>query len=82
MPTIPTRLGRPRPAETINRDEAIHTLLANTGPRTRNQLAKQLHLPPSIVYLALDRLRRAGRIRQCVRDGVILWAIADGTPCP
>ncbi|MDJ1137939.1 helix-turn-helix domain-containing protein [Streptomyces iconiensis] len=75
------RRGRPRPSETISRDDRIYTLLAD-GPLSRNELAAATGLEKSIVYLALARLRTAGRIRQCVRDGVIVWAHADGTPCP
>jgi hypothetical protein len=77
----PPRRGRPRPTTTIERDENIHALLADK-PRTRNNLAEETGLRPSLVYLALDRLRTAGRIRQCIQDGSIIWAIADGTPCP
>jgi DNA-binding CsgD family transcriptional regulator len=80
--TAPTpRRGRPRPANTIARDEEIYALLAD-GPRSRNSIATQLGLEKSLVYLALDRLRHTGRIRQCIQDSAIVWAIADGTPCP
>lgn len=78
--TTPRR-GRPRPADVVARDERIYRLLT-TGPRSRNRLADETGLRPSLVYLALDRLRTNGRIRQCIRDGSIVWAIADGTPCP
>lgn len=83
MPVSQTRnpIGRPRPSETVARDETIHQLLAER-PRTRNELAAATGLQPSIVYLALDRLRNAGRIRQCIQDGCIVWAVNDGTPCP
>lgn len=73
--------GRPRPQTTIDRDEEIYRLLAGK-PSTRNQLADTLSLAPSIVYLSLDRLRRAGRIRQCIQNGTITWTAQDGTPCP
>lgn len=81
MHQAPPRRGRPRPTTTIERDEHIHALLADK-PRTRNQLAHETGLTPSLVYLALDRLRTAGRIRQCIHNGNIIWAINDGTPCP
>lgn len=77
----PTTRGRPRSPDTIARDEHIYGLLAD-GPRSRNQLAEQTGLEKSIVYLALDRLRQADRIRQCVRAGTIVWGHADGAPCP
>jgi hypothetical protein len=78
--TAPRR-GRPRPAETIERDEHIHRLLID-GALSRGQLAQQTGLTADLVALALGRLRRAGRVRQCLQDGVIVWSIADGTPCP
>lgn len=79
--TTAPRRGRPRPPAVIARDEEIHQLLT-AGPRSRNQIAEETGLEKSIAYLALDRLRRAGRIRQCLQDSVIVWTINDGTPCP
>jgi len=78
--TVPRR-GRPRPAETIERDETIHQLLTE-GSRSRGQLAQETGLTTDLVALALGRLRRANRVRQCLQDGVIVWSVADGTPCP
>ncbi|MFJ8049789.1 hypothetical protein [Streptomyces luteogriseus] len=74
------RRGRPRPAETIERDERIYTILVS-GPRSRGQLAQETDLTTDLVHLALSRLRRAGRVRQCLSGGVIVWSVADGTPC-
>jgi len=34
------------------------------------------------VQLCVQRLKRQGRIRTCAVDGVIVWSIADNTPCP
>jgi len=82
MPIPPpqqARRGRPRPAETIERDETVFALLAD-GPRTRNQLAETLGLERSVVYLSLDRLHRAGRIAQCAHRGGIAWVQA-GADC-
>ncbi len=73
--------GRPRPAETIERDERIHQLLAD-GALSRGQIAQHTGLTTDLVALALGRLRRADRVRRCLRDGVIVWSVADGTPCP
>jgi len=73
--------GRPRPAETIDRDERIHTLLAS-GARSRGQIAQETGLTTDLVRLALRRLRRDGRVRQCLRDGVVVWSLDDDTPCP
>ena len=77
--TAPRR-GRPRPAETIERDERIHELLA-AGSMSRGQLAADTGLTADLVALALGRLRRDGRVRQCLDGGVIVWSVADGTPC-
>ncbi|MFF7870488.1 hypothetical protein ACFZCT_29015 [Streptomyces qaidamensis] len=80
MQTAPRR-GRPRPAEIIERDERIYTLLTG-GPRSRGQLAQETGLTTDLVHLALGRLRRAGRIRQCLNGGVIVWSVVDGASCP
>lgn len=77
--TAPRR-GRPRPVETIERDERIYQLLAE-GAQSRGQLAQETGLTTDLVALALGRLRRAGRIRQCLQGGVIVWSAAS-TPCP
>lgn len=82
MHEVPTRRGRPRPSAVIARDEQIYELLTQ-GPRTRNQIAAETGLTPSLAYLAIDRLRRAGRIRPCCDDNAaIIWTIRDGAPCP
>jgi hypothetical protein len=76
------RRGRPRPAETIERDNHLYTLLTN-GARSRGQLAQETGLTTDLVALALGRLHRAGRTRRCLgENGVIMWSVADGTPCP
>lgn len=78
--TVPRR-GRPRPIETIERDERIYELLAAES-MSRGQLAQETSLTTDLVALALGRLRRDGRVRQCLDGGVIVWSVADGTPCP
>ena len=78
--TAPRR-GRPRPAETIERDERIYELLA-AGSMSRGDIAQETCLTTDLVALALGRLRRDGRVRQCLDGGVIVWSVADGTPCP
>jgi predicted ArsR family transcriptional regulator len=76
------RRGRPRPAESINRDHQILTRLKEAGPRTRNQLADDLGLSTSLVYLALSRLRDRGVIKRCLgADGVSVWSAAVEEPC-
>lgn len=53
--------GRPRPAETIRRDETILQLLRdNPDGLLRNDIAEMMGLNKSKTYLSLDRLRRRG----------------------
>lgn len=75
--------GRPRPDETIKRDDSIETLLNERGPLTRNQVAEELNLTPTLAYLALDRLRRQRRVRKCAGTGSsTVWSSAAEEPCP
>ncbi len=76
--------GRPRPPETIARDERILELLRQAGPQSRNAIAEGLGLGKTIVYLALDRLRRQGRVRTCSGSGAAgtLWSSEVDAPCP
>lgn len=73
--------GRPRPAETIERDDRIYGLLAE-GALSRSQIAVETGLTTDLVALALRRLKRDGRARQCLQGGVIVWSVSDDTPCP
>lgn len=77
--TAPRR-GRPRPTETIERDDQIHQLLRQ-GARSRGQLAQETGLTTDLVALALRRLQRDGRAQQCLQGGVIVWSVV-GTRCP
>lgn len=81
--TVSRGRGRPRPAETIERDERIHQLLT-AGPWSRGQIAQETGLTTDLVHLALRRLERDGRVRKCLHPelGVVVWSVADGTPCP
>ena len=58
--------GRPRPAETIARDESIVSLLWRD--RTLRDISELEKLTHSQAYHALRRLKRAGRVIT-VRDG-------------
>ena len=72
MTAEPTRLprGRPRPAETIARDEQILALLkANPAGMTRNDIAEEMGLNTSRAYLSLDRLRRQGLAKKSQPEG-------------
>lgn len=75
--------GRPRPQATIERDERILSYLNTGGPKSRNQLAEELGLDKTITYLALDRLRRAGRVRTCADTAgpSTLWSSEVDAPC-
>lgn len=64
--------GRPRPADTIERDEQVFRALAD-GPRGREAIAAEFGVNVNIIYMSLVRLRRAGRVHT-VRDGKYhLW---------
>lgn len=53
--------GRPRPQDTIARDQHVYdVLLAHGSAATRDQIAKLADVKPSHAYLSLIRLRRAG----------------------
>lgn len=76
--------GRPRPQETIERDERILSYLKTSGPKSRNQLSEELGLDKTITYLSLDRLRRDGKVRTCADTAgpSTLWSSDMEAPCP
>lgn len=55
--------GRPRSRETLARDEAVIAALQG-GVKSREQLAQELNEPSSLIYLALWRLKRQGRVEK------------------
>lgn len=55
-----TRRGRPRPQETIKRDESVRKQLQTGGAQTREEVAQSLGIKSSHAYLSLIRLRRDG----------------------
>lgn len=67
----PTR-GRPRPAETIERDEKVFAALHE--PRTLAQLAESTGLEKKQVYLSLYRLKRDRRAERSRNGGAHMWA--------
>lgn len=69
----PIGRGRPRPIESIERDEKILKLLKGKTPMTRNQIADKLDLRRGLVYLSLDRLRKEGRIDRIENDSRFVW---------
>jgi len=86
MPEQTTRpRGRPRPQETIERDQRILAYLKENGPRTRNDLADALGEERSKTWLSLDRLRRENKVRLCASASPgpdMLWTTEVTEPCP
>lgn len=79
--------GRPRPDETIERDEVVLKTLREQGPKTRNELADMLGMDDQLpkVYLSLNRLRQQRLVCTCApRAGSdMLWmAVEEDKPCP
>jgi hypothetical protein len=61
--------GRPRPLETIKLDEAVLAVLSDGRPRTRREIADAVGVEKqSIAYLALYRLRLAGRVKRAATE--------------
>jgi hypothetical protein len=71
-----TRKGRPRPSDTIERDQRVFDTL--TEPLTREGLSERLAMEPKLVYLSLWRLRRDGRVVRDRRDGTHVWTRVEG----
>ena len=77
--------GRPRPQETIDRDNRILEHLRANGAQTRNALADALNEPRTKVWLSLDRLRKDGLVRKCTSSGEgseMVWTSEVNQPCP
>ena len=75
------RPGRPRDPQVAERDEQVYRLIAD-GISSRSELAEATGLDRPTVAGSCHRLHKAGRIRHCPRNGGIVWAVADDTPCP
>ena len=75
---VPTQKGRPRPSETLERDEQVYGAL--TEPKSRETLAAELSMEPKLVYLSLYRLRRDGRVVGTRTDGAHKWSRTEATP--
>jgi site-specific DNA-cytosine methylase len=75
--------GRPRPSETLERDEVVFNAL--TEPLSRAALTARLAeagtpFDPKAVYLSIWRLHRAGRIERKREGGTHLWLRTGETP--
>lgn len=57
------RRGRPRPLETIRRDEKTLRLL-HQQPLSRDELAYRLGCTSHLAYLSLWRLRQLGQVER------------------
>lgn len=68
--------GRPRPSDTIERDERVFAAL--DAPKTREALAAELELEPKQAYLSLWRLRKNGRITRTREGGAHVWTRVEG----
>jgi predicted Rossmann fold nucleotide-binding protein DprA/Smf involved in DNA uptake len=68
------RKGRPRPQETIDRDELVYGALAE--PKTKPGLVEATQLTANQVYLSLYRLKRDGRVTRQSGEGLNghIWA--------
>lgn len=56
------RRGRPRDPGVIERDERVLGALSASEAKTKAQVATELGLEPSVVYLSLWRLHKAGLV--------------------
>lgn len=79
-----TGRGRPRPENTVQRDEAVLAKLREAGAEgmTRDQLAEKLAVQSSHAYLSLFRLHRDGLVRRSAGGAVGTshrwFAVAEG----
>lgn len=75
---VARRRGRPRSQETIQRDAEVLKALQDGGPQTKEQLVEAMRLKPSLVYLALWRLKRTGQVER-TSDGAnrYVWQAAS-----
>lgn len=83
------RKGRPRPTDTVERDEVVFSYLnglrnedGTRGSKTRKELAVELELAPNVVYLCLYRLSRAERIVRGKIGGGHNWSVKDEETAP
>jgi predicted ArsR family transcriptional regulator len=72
-----------RPQSVQDRDTAILNHLKQHGAKTRNDLAQELDITPSLAYLSLDRLRKNGLAKRCFseKSSYTLWTAEVEVPC-
>jgi site-specific DNA-cytosine methylase len=69
--------GRPRSADTVERDQRVFDALAAAG-MSRVELAAQLGVAPNLVYLSLWRLKRDSRVERVRHEGSWVWQRVAG----
>lgn len=77
-PEAPTRRGRPRPQETLDRDEQVfkQVEMAPEGT-TRDAVAAALGIGANQVYLSFYRLKRDGRIQRVAGASRHTWTVVS-----
>lgn len=76
-PTDDGRKGRPRPNETVERDQRVFDALAEQG-LTREAISNKLGITSNLVYLSLWRLRRDERVERVRHEGANVWQRVAG----
>jgi hypothetical protein len=78
-----SRRGRPRPDETLKRDERVLAAIGESGS-TRDEIATALgDIPPQLVYLSLHRLRAASKVERARDGGKHTWKrVTAADPVP
>lgn len=75
--TTETSKGRPRPQETVERDQRVFDALAMQG-LSREAISTAVQVKPNLVYLSLWRLKRDSRVERVRHDGNWVWQRVAG----
>lgn len=74
--TATRRQGRPRPNETLDRDQRVlEWLQKQDSGKTREEIATGTELGANLVYLSLYRLRRDGKAVRAHESGAHRWSV-------
>lgn len=71
------RKGRPRPTETVERDQKIFDAL-ESGGLSRAAIAARTGIEANLVYLSLWRMKRDNRVEPIRHEGAQLWQRVTG----
>lgn len=75
------RRGRPRPDDTIQRDQLVLTRMREAAkPLTREEVAAAAELTKNLAYLSLWRLRKDGRVARSHEGGKHVWTVTEPAP--